>query len=467
VALYREGQLVGLRALSWAAAPPPENTNGNHHPSDDAGGWLAEVRWTLLALNGAPLDDDLPCYVAGEPDVVDAVQPALEQSAGVQVRRLGLKLSTVEPKASGLTPAFASSIGLALREVAPANALGINFRRGEFTFHRDQLELSRALRSVGALVAVVVALWVSQLYMQYAQLVDRVTGVDAEIQRVVNDALGTTGRKPNAVQALQGEVDALRGRVDLLNDVVPVSTSTGVDVLRAVSAAIPNRIRVDSDEYTMDPDAVRLRANTDTFESVDAIKQRMLETGFFTDVQVKDAKAAANGAGVDFRLVLALNKSPVPLNDQAATSQPAPAPAEPSAPRAQHGPSAPQALPAAPNPSEGNAPAPAEPAAAGAKAVAPPASGGAQPAKPGAPAAPAPPSPAAPAAPPAADALAPEANPAGPQTGAGLSQTRAPSGARVLPPTSEHVVEMDNARPQRRPRPRERGMNGGRNRRKQ
>jgi hypothetical protein len=456
LALYREGQLVGLRSLSWSAAPPAESTNGgNHRSTDEAGGWLAELRWTLLALNGAPLDDDLICYVAGETDVIDAIQPGLEKVVGVQVRRLGFKLSTAEPKTNGLTPAFASSIGLALREVAPANALGINFRRGEFTFHRDQMEMSRALRSVGALLAVVVALWVSQLYMQYSQLVGRVTGVDAEIQRVVNDALGTTGRKPNAVQALQTEVDALRARVDLLNDVVPVSTSTGVDVLRAVSAAIPNRIRVDSEEYTMDPDAVRLRANTDTFESVDAIKQRMLETGFFTDVQVKDAKAAANGGGVDFRLVLELNKSPVPRTDQASAGpETAPVPRAPSAPKPQ---------PAAPHPADAKAPAPGQPPAAGANAVAPPANGGAHPSHPGEPPPHAQAAPANPAAPPP-NAQVPEANPAAPQAGTGMSHTRAPSGERVLPPTSEHVAEMEKRpdRPNRQERRRQRANREGR-----
>ena len=58
----------------------------------------------------------------------------------------------------------------------------------------------------------------------------------------------------------------------------------------------------------MDPDAVRLRANTDTFESVDAIKQELLNTGYFSDVQVKDAKAGKDGNGVDFRLNMVLSK---------------------------------------------------------------------------------------------------------------------------------------------------------------
>jgi hypothetical protein len=93
----------------------------------------------------------------------------------------------------------------------------------------------------------------------------------------------------------------------LLNDIVPVSTSTSVDVLRAVSSAIPNKIRIDSEEYSMDPDQVRLRGNTETYESVDAIKQELLNTGFFSDVVVKEAKVAKEG-GVNFRMNLEISK---------------------------------------------------------------------------------------------------------------------------------------------------------------
>lgn len=312
VALYRDGELAGLRTLSRATALPL-GSNGAGAPAGHEKAFqdlVAEVRWTLLALNGAPLDDALPCYVSGPPEVVNALGGALEQAVGVEVRPIdGLRLPAAAADVGPLAPAFASSIGLALREVSPTNAFGVNFRRGEFTFHRTQVELRRALRGVAALVAVVVALWVTQLFMEYRQLADRAAVLDQQVQMVVNDALGTKGRLSNPREQLVSEVEALRGRVALLNDVVPVSTSTSVDVLRAISAAIPNQVRIDSEEYSMDADAVRLRANTDTFESVDAIKQRLLDTGFFKEVQVKDAKAAPDGNGVDFRMVMDLDKN--------------------------------------------------------------------------------------------------------------------------------------------------------------
>ena len=100
----------------------------------------------------------------------------------------------------------------------------------------------------------------------------------------------------------------LHQRVNLLNDIVPVSSSTSIDILRAAASSVPNKIRIDCEEYTMDPDAVRVRCNTDTFEAVDTIKEELLKTGYFSDVEVKDAKQSTKGTGVDFRMALKLNK---------------------------------------------------------------------------------------------------------------------------------------------------------------
>jgi general secretion pathway protein L len=305
VALYREGTLVGLRTLLHGAAAPSTNGSGGGHSLSTL---IVELRWSLLALNGAPLDDDMPCYVAGEAAAVDALQHELEEALQVRVRRLDqVRLRSIDATVGKQAPGFTSTIGLALREVAPANAIGVNFRRGEFTFHRSQQELQRALRGVAALGALVVALTVGDLYMDYRQLATRAAQLDQQVQMVFRDTLPDVRATNPAVQ-LQDEVAALSDRVALLNDIVPVSTSTSVDVLRAVSSAVPTKIRIDSEEYSMDPDQVRLRGNTESYESVDAIRQELINTGFFSDVVVKEAKVAKGGDGVNFRMNLDISK---------------------------------------------------------------------------------------------------------------------------------------------------------------
>src|SRR5215468_204040 len=310
-ALYRDRELVGLRTLTHAAAAadtngdgaPPATSNGMH-----GDGLVGELRWTLLALNGAPLDEEMVCYVAGDPAIIDTVERPLGAALPFDVRRLDrLPLRNLGPDVGAQAPAFSSSLGLALREASPSNTLGLNFRRGEFTYHRAQQELRKAVRGVVILGIIVVGLTLVDMGMKRYQLAQQAAAVDTQIQKVFSATLPDMGRVPNPKVTLHDEIEALRQRVDLLNDIVPVSSSTSIDILRAAASAVPTKIRIDCEEYTMDPNEVRVRCNTETYDSVDTIKEELLKTGYFSDVEVKDAKAGKSG-GVDFRMNMKLNK---------------------------------------------------------------------------------------------------------------------------------------------------------------
>jgi len=97
-------------------------------------------------------------------------------------------------------------------------------------------------------------------------------------------------------------------KMQLIGNVAPVGGATAIDVMRTIATALPDTLKIDIDEYLMDPEGVRIKAKTDAFETADAIKQQLLNTHAFADVQVKDVKAAPDGKGVDFRILVLLNK---------------------------------------------------------------------------------------------------------------------------------------------------------------
>jgi len=150
---------------------------------------------------------------------------------------------------------------------------------------------------------------VADLYVGYRQQTAHVRDLQQQIVAVARATLPEGVGGPDPVATLQEQIDARQHDLDILNEIVPVSGSTSLDVFRAVSAAIPNRIRIDAADYMMDADAIRMRGNTDSFESVDTIKQEVMTTGFFSDVQVRDARAARNGSGINFRLIMKLSKN--------------------------------------------------------------------------------------------------------------------------------------------------------------
>ena len=315
VALYRNRHLVGLRTLvstepATVAAETETVASGNGHPTGQEEGVAAlvrDIRWTLLALNGAPLDAELPCLVAGEGVQFDAVGQGLAAALDLQIRRLddaGLR-NVPAPLRADLA-GFVSPLGLALREAAPNDAVGVNFRQAEFAYHRGADELRRALWRTGALAAVMLALMITNTYMGYGQIERRLELLNSEIRHVFTQTLPDVRRvTDDPLSQLQAEIDAAQKRGQLLAGVVPGANA--IDVARTISSAIPDSLKIDIDEYVMDPEGVRIKAKTDSFETADAVKQGLLNTHFFGDVQVKDVKAAPDGR-VDFRILLSLSK---------------------------------------------------------------------------------------------------------------------------------------------------------------
>jgi general secretion pathway protein L len=311
VALYRNRQLVGLRTLVGSvrvnAADTEAAAAGNGHPdpvSLDA--LLVEIRWTLLALNGAPLDEGLPCLIAGEGPQFEALAAELGHFMDLAVRRLDqVELRNLSPELRAEVANFVSPLGLALRELGRDDVLGVNFRQGEFAYHRGQDELRRALGRTGVLAAVVLVLMVTSTYMGYRQIASRLELVQGQIRNVFKQTLPDVHRVTDERAQLQAEIEAAQKRLQVLGGLA--AGATAIDIMRTIASAIPDAVKVDTDEYIMDTDIVRIKAKTDSFEAVDTIKQQLINTHAFADVQVKDVKTAPDGK-VDFRLVLSLGK---------------------------------------------------------------------------------------------------------------------------------------------------------------
>jgi general secretion pathway protein L len=318
VALIRNRQLVGLRTLMPVVAATPADTEstaaGNGHPIDAAARVAAvvnEVRWTLLALNGAPLDDAMSCVLAGDGIEFDQVGQELKSMHLHVIRLDDAPMRNVEESLRRDVDRFASPLGLALREVTPNDAFGLNFRRGEFAYHRGQDEMRRAMVRTAILAAVGLALFLASTYMSYRQLERRLELVQDQIRNVFGQTLPNTKVVKDERAHLQAEIEAGQKKLQLMGQIAPLGGATAVDVMRTIAAAIPDNLKIDVDEYIMDTEGVRIKAKTDSFETADAIKQRLVNTQTFGDVQVKDIKSAPDGS-VDFRIVLGLSKEGAP-----------------------------------------------------------------------------------------------------------------------------------------------------------
>jgi hypothetical protein len=285
------------------------NGAGPGHPSAEA--LAQELRWTLMVLNGGAVEGNLPCLLAGEPsDYLTDVARAFAETAGLRVIRLeSLPLKPMAGVGDGAAPAFARPLGLALRELEPATSIGLNFRRGEFAYKKGQAEIRAQLLRIGSLAAVVGLLMLTYLFVSYGLQRARANAFDERIRSIVATVMPNSPVHAGyAVDALETEVGAVQAKLGLLADTAPVGNLTAIDLLYSISMAVPSNVEVDVDEYVMDTDSIRIRGRTQSYDSVDTLKKTFEVLPYFRDVQARDTKAASDGKGVDFRLILTLNK---------------------------------------------------------------------------------------------------------------------------------------------------------------
>jgi Tfp pilus assembly protein PilN len=110
---------------------------------------------------------------------------------------------------------------------------------------------------------------------------------------------------PNEALALRERTEALKKELAQVGSLAG-GRLTPLAILAELSQRVPRDVRVDVLELVVERTQIRLRAETDSFESVDKVKAELLKYEPFTDIQVSDARVNANQTSVGFRFTIQL-----------------------------------------------------------------------------------------------------------------------------------------------------------------
>ncbi len=289
VALLADGRLLGLRVVSAHVGP-----------AGDLDRCVREVRWSLLALaDGEPLQT---LWVAGDAADTPGVLGALGRALGTTPQSLdGVMVPAIPVALRGKQAAFATPLGLALRDAGDTAPFGVDLRRGEFTYHREREALWRGLTRAGVLAAVAVALMIAGFVVDSRGLTARRDAVHDQVRAIFSAALPNVRTIVNEKAQLQTEIGALEKQRRLYGGLAP-SAPKAIDCLRALTAAVPDDVPLDIEELSLDGDTLRVRGSTRTYEGVEAVKRGLAGRPEFRNVETKAVRAAVAGARVDFRL---------------------------------------------------------------------------------------------------------------------------------------------------------------------
>ncbi|HZR47284.1 MAG TPA: pilus assembly protein PilM [Candidatus Manganitrophaceae bacterium] len=281
--------------------------------------WRTEIEKSLRSRTAASGGDragaenpagESVFYLAGGGGALKGLGGLLSESLGmraISLPRSGTRaaaslagLESVNPDSVGYL--YAQGLGLAL---PPPEGSSINFRQGEFVFGKETIEKRNRMVSIGLVALLLLGLMGGDFYLHYSQKEKRYQELKGELRKVFAATFPQSKNVSNEVEQARAAITELNRTGGFLG----VGEESPLQVLKEISAAVPKEVRIDVQELAIDGNKVRIEAQTDSFESVDRIRGGLMKVDAFKEVNVSDAKVAADQSRVGFRIQMTVMPS--------------------------------------------------------------------------------------------------------------------------------------------------------------
>ena len=196
-----------------------------------------------------------------------------------------------------------NALALALMEAVGIKAL--NFRKGPFAVTKRWAEHRKRIIRTATLLAVLLALMFTNILIDYFAQKKTLKALNTEIREIFYSTF------PDVREDLDTNIlpQEMRVRIDDASKagMFPAGSDGQplmVDMLNEISSRIPAGIDAAFTRMAIGEDNVIIAGNTDTFNSVDAIKNRLEEADIFESVSIVSSNKDKSGNRIQFRMKL-------------------------------------------------------------------------------------------------------------------------------------------------------------------
>ena len=195
-----------------------------------------------------------------------------------------------------------NSLALACLELAGLK--GLNFRQGPFE-RKKQWVIHRKNILTSSLVALLVfILAFSNILLDTYLLEKKVTRLNREIVDIFTATLPDVKRIVDPLQQMRVKIQDA-GQTLLLPSQTGKNIRT-IDILDELSAGIPKKADVELTRVVISRESMLISGNTDTFNSVDDIQNRLEKSPVFRKVTISSANMEKSGNRINFKLKVQL-----------------------------------------------------------------------------------------------------------------------------------------------------------------
>ncbi|MGB3211246.1 MAG: type II secretion system protein GspL [Desulforhopalus sp.] len=275
--------------------------------ADDA--FVQNVTQTVLASQ--LLDTKNPnynVYLTGSEPRVNTISPVLSSRlGGVEIgtfQQSGQPFIKIEPeRGSPYQPELMDRI-LAHVFKNGKRSGGFNFRKDDFRKKKSLLEYKSLLLKTVVPLCILLAFFVAYMGYNYSMLSTEQESLRQQINEVFKQTLPEVTRIVNPVQQLQVKNNEIRATYRPGGGSGAVYTI--VDLLTELSVRIPATFSVKVVRLVADMDAIRIKAVTGDFNTVDSVQKELEKSPYFRDVTISSANQSTRGDEVNFELKLEL-----------------------------------------------------------------------------------------------------------------------------------------------------------------
>ncbi|MBT3257772.1 MAG: hypothetical protein HN366_15130 [Deltaproteobacteria bacterium] len=168
-----------------------------------------------------------------------------------------------------------------------AKGLGPNLRRNGFEVQKRSFYRTKIFRKVAVWLLVIATLWAVDMGVDTYFLKQRAAALDSRILVLFKKTFPHISRIVDPVKQAQIEINELKrvatpGRVAGMN-------SRALDLFLEISERLPESMDLKVSRLMIDPNSVRIKGDTDTYNTVDRVKQGLEKSSLFKTTTISSA----------------------------------------------------------------------------------------------------------------------------------------------------------------------------------
>lgn len=193
-----------------------------------------------------------------------------------------------------------SALALALR--GNKQGLGFNFRKDEFELRKKESKFKREFRKAAVFLIVILSLLTTYLGIDYYFLKKRYRMLDKQITETFRQTFPDVRRVVDPLQQMKVKITQIKKSTFSLPGIG--GDHKVIDLLRDISLRVPESMDVRVIRMVVDPEAVQIKGETDTFNTVDIIKKGLEPSEYFSTVTISSANLDRSSKRVKFEIKL-------------------------------------------------------------------------------------------------------------------------------------------------------------------